>query len=230
MKRHLFLALATVTAAPAQAASYSVILGSGGAGPTSPESFVGFNGALGTLTQVVFSLSGTTTYDITLASGGNGPPPSGTVTYNFSNGLFLYAQPTSGNIPFNQQPYLQQTGSGTVPITFGNFQAVTSGQNGLTTITDAGLLAAFVNTSFSGFYSVDPPFNATLSVNGTPTSLAGATINIASKVISGSVTYTYTPVGAAVPEPTTWGLMLGGLGLVGASLRRRRRDMDHASA
>ena len=27
---------------------------------------------------------------------------------------------------------------------------------------------------------------------------------------------------AAVPEPTTWALMIGGFGLAGASLRRRR--------
>ncbi len=29
---------------------------------------------------------------------------------------------------------------------------------------------------------------------------------------------------AAVPEPATWGLMIGGFGLVGAALRRKRRD------
>lgn len=33
----------------------------------------------------------------------------------------------------------------------------------------------------------------------------------------------FTPVAAAVPEPESWALMLGGLGLVGATLSKRRR-------
>ena len=33
----------------------------------------------------------------------------------------------------------------------------------------------------------------------------------------------FTPVATPVPEPGTWALMLGGLGLVGASLSKRRR-------
>ena len=229
MKRGVLLILLVCCASPGMAASYSVGLGSGGPGKTSPESFAGFNGSLGTLTKVVFDLSGTTTYDITLAGpSGGGPPPSGTVTYNLKNGLFLYAQPTTGSVPFNTQPYLQQTGTGTVPITFGNFQATTSGLNGLTEITSPSVLAAFINTSFTGYYSVDDPFNATLSVNGSPAFLFGATINIASKSITGSVTYTYTPFAAQVPEPASWGLMLVGLGVVGAGLRSRRRTAAHA--
>ena len=34
---------------------------------------------------------------------------------------------------------------------------------------------------------------------------------------------TATPPSGAVPEPATWAVMVGGLGLVGAALRRRRR-------
>jgi hypothetical protein len=33
---------------------------------------------------------------------------------------------------------------------------------------------------------------------------------------------------AAVPEPATWGMMLGGFGLVGGALRLRRRDVRYA--
>ena len=39
---------------------------------------------------------------------------------------------------------------------------------------------------------------------------------------SGNITFTYTPgATAAVPEPTTWAMMIGGFGMVGFGLRRR---------
>jgi len=34
----------------------------------------------------------------------------------------------------------------------------------------------------------------------------------------------------AVPEPATWTLLIGGFGLIGASLRRRRQTLGHVSA
>lgn len=33
----------------------------------------------------------------------------------------------------------------------------------------------------------------------------------------------FQPIGAAVPEPASWAMMIGGFGMVGGSLRRRRR-------
>ena len=35
---------------------------------------------------------------------------------------------------------------------------------------------------------------------------------------------------AGVPEPATWGLMLGGFGMAGAAMRRRRRTMATVTA
>lgn len=34
---------------------------------------------------------------------------------------------------------------------------------------------------------------------------------------------TFDPIASTVPEPTTWAMMIGGFGVVGSSLRRRRR-------
>lgn len=39
-----------------------------------------------------------------------------------------------------------------------------------------------------------------------------------------------SPVASAVPEPTTWAMMLGGFGLVGSAMRRVRRDAGRALA
>lgn len=41
---------------------------------------------------------------------------------------------------------------------------------------------------------------------------------------SGTLTFTYEPtdVEAPIPEPATWAMMIGGFGMMGASLRRRR--------
>jgi hypothetical protein len=55
---------------------------------------------------------------------------------------------------------------------------------------------------------------------------SGALTTLSFTVHDGSLDSTDTVVDNvsihAVPEPATWGLMLGGLGLAGAALRRRR--------
>lgn len=45
-----------------------------------------------------------------------------------------------------------------------------------------------------------------------------------------TLTYDYTPVGAAVPEPATWAMMVLGFGLAGAAIRRRRAAAERATA
>jgi hypothetical protein len=54
-------------------------------------------------------------------------------------------------------------------------------------------------------------------INGAP--LPGG-VNISGGGIEASLTYN---VAAAVPEPATWAMMLGGFGLAGAETRRRQR-------
>jgi hypothetical protein len=52
--------------------------------------------------------------------------------------------------------------------------------------------------------------------------------------ISGADTYGVNQIvldgviGGAVPEPATWAMMIGGLALVGASMRRRRTAVSFA--
>ncbi|PZQ62644.1 MAG: hypothetical protein DI570_09965 [Phenylobacterium zucineum] len=90
-----------------------------------------------------------------------------------------------------------------------------------------------------GFYLYGIP--GLVDPNGTPTNqplvpdaeIMGYVIN--HRVVSGGGMSTGTPsafslrgtsysVDVAVPEPTTWALMIAGFGLAGATLRRHRRQ------
>ncbi len=55
-------------------------------------------------------------------------------------------------------------------------------------------------------------------------------VNTFSPGSSSFVTATTSPVAAAVPEATTWAMMLAGFGIVGSSLRLRRRPLVGATA
>ena len=60
-------------------------------------------------------------------------------------------------------------------------------------------------------------FNNTLTVNGT---------NTGSTAFAGTLTFASVP---AVPEPSTWAMMLLGFGAVGFSMRRKRPSMLQAA-
>jgi hypothetical protein len=47
--------------------------------------------------------------------------------------------------------------------------------------------------------------------------------------VSDAMTITVDRIGAAVPEPATWALMIGGFGLMGAALRRQRQGRAFAA-
>ena len=59
-------------------------------------------------------------------------------------------------------------------------------------------------------FGLIPGANNTITVNGTNT---------------GDTSFAGSLVFAAVPEPATWGMMLLGFGVMGVSLRRRRRSL-----
>lgn len=67
--------------------------------------------------------------------------------------------------------------------------------------------------------------NGALLDNGPNSLVAGSNVGVAGRYIfnvrSGAVTP--PPTNGAVPEPATWAMMIGGFGMIGASLRYRRR-------
>lgn len=70
-------------------------------------------------------------------------------------------------------------------------------------------IAGYTTKALSSFY-----------VKADYDSLAGAKLQLDNINVS--------PLAAAVPEPATWAMMIGGFGLVGASLRRRRTTVRFA--
>lgn len=66
--------------------------------------------------------------------------------------------------------------------------------------------------------------NALAGFDPTPTSLTLSLNSTGGSAFSSSQTLAIPPaITSPVPEPATWGLMIGGLGMVGGTLRRRKR-------
>lgn len=81
----------------------------------------------------------------------------------------------------------------------------------------SGCTVAQQQAAINSFLANEGPF---------PTQFTGTyTINVAGQNVTGSGTFN---VSAAVPEPTTWMMLIAGFGLLGGALRRRRRDVAFA--
>ncbi len=90
--------------------------------------------------------------------------------------------------------------------------------NGSALGSDLSLFTLGANSTLTLTNEAAAAFNTTLGTAG----LAGATIGVANPVA------VFGPSG--VPEPASWGLLIAGVGFVGASLRRRARTARLAAA
>ncbi|MBB3346711.1 MULTISPECIES: PEPxxWA-CTERM sorting domain-containing protein [unclassified Sphingomonas] len=209
----------------------------------------GFDSALGTLNKVTLDVS-VLKYRVWILTAPSGSLTGSTAavdwTVNSSWGL--------GSSNFGT-PGLSVaiTGAGSSDVTFrsgpssdfGFFQVSASGA-GSTTFDPASFVndrRVYFNGFDNGFYG-DPAGTAftNLPVNVRPIPASGA-CRLGSDgplppfndddmcgTVRYTLTYDYTPVGAAVPEPATWAMMVLGFGLAGAAIRRRRATGVPATA
>jgi len=181
----------------------------------------GFDASLGNLLQVVIS------FDYAVHS-------SGTLTNNNAGALnsIKVSQESDATLTFNGA----YNGFGADPDSDGTLNVVTSRVNyssiasgatvvfnptdgtgsGSITLTSPADLSAFLTHSLNGEFSTDTFTN--YSFNGG--NLASNLTTTAGGHVT--VTYTYDAVTSAVPETATWALMLGGFGMLGATMRRRK--------
>lgn len=144
------------------------------------------------------------------------------------------------------------TGTGTSPVNlmsgggfdFGFFEVMGSGSASVTL--DPSFFTDRSAIYFNGFdrgFLAPPAGDTTLS--GIPAGGSAIHLSRSCGVIGGSpvpatddscgavnytLTYDYTPVGAAVPEPATWAMMVLGFALAGAAIRRRGAAVARATA
>jgi hypothetical protein len=182
-------------------------------------------GALAFATYV--SQAGATTYDITNLTG-----VSGTITTDGHTGTLTATDITDWNIVI-----------GSSPTSFDLKGPLEAGKNSTVTELFVGSLKAsssVLSFNFSALGSLvigDPsavsPTTASLSLTGTP--LGGAYayditccgfVTASGSPESGSVI-----IGSAVPEPSTWAMMIVGFAGIGiAAYRRKRNSAGHVAA
>jgi hypothetical protein len=141
----------------------------------------------------------------------SGTPTSPAITAAFFNGFG-----SSGTFQDTFLFTIPQTGLGS-----GNLSTSFTGMSTMLTISDVIIngtsYGAPTPTGSGQFFTVnDLPLTAffqnSLTVVGT---ISG------SGTYSGNLTFQATP--AAVPEPATWAMFIGGFGLIGGAMRRRQR-------
>ena len=84
----------------------------------------------------------------------------------------------------------------------------------------------FINSAFAGvdFFGINPSLAAFVTKGAAPETFdfVGGSVKVGGPSYGGFFDYSTLRVTAGAPEPAAWALMIGGFGLAGAALRRRR--------
>ena len=165
----------------------------------------------------------------------NGPQTVGGVTFNSNVFPFTLASPPYGNYgvgvfsgqspdtrPSDVVVTLPGAGTSAIGFQYGSYNS-TPGTPVTITLSTGDVFTQFfppnagMDTNFIGFVSTAPITSVTLQTIPNVLPLPPATPFAYSLDI---VSFTLAPA-AAVPEPSTWGLMIAGLAFVGVAARRR---------
>jgi hypothetical protein len=170
-----------------------------------------FDPSLGTLQSVTLAIDNQVYFYPNPTTNSNQTSASYTLGGTFTNTIviggvqlaFSYTPLETGTLYGGEFRLVGIGGSATSQTTISsNFGALV----GTGTVTPLSLMTGIITT-----YAVDPGVQLLLAPK-------------AQFVSNGTLTYTYAEPGSpAVPEPATWMLMIGGLGIAGASMRRAGR-------
>jgi hypothetical protein len=158
-------------------------------------------------------------------------PASAAITFNLNNVNFSGGGSLTGS--FTTSDDLNTLLDFSISTTannygwFGNFAGATytlANAAGVVWSSTYGLTAAFL----SPISQIGLLFSGPLTAGGTQLALSNETVVKWNGGVRFATSGSVSPLAAAVPEPATWAMMIGGLAMVGASMRRRKVAISFA--
>ncbi|PVX28471.1 PEPxxWA-CTERM sorting domain-containing protein [Sphingomonas pokkalii] len=141
----------------------------------------------------------------------------GLVAEDLQRGLVFWSGAGGANAVSNATVTFRDSASGLLPFPAFDLGPVTSGSYRASNWFSYGINGVTDVISFADFNGLDPNGRWTLLAFDT----AAGDVGLVDR--GWSLGFTTTGSGGAVPEPATWAMLIGGLALAGAALRRRRR-------
>lgn len=180
-----------------------------------------FDPSLGTLTGVTLTLN-----EFSVSGSFTATAASGSGVLNYFGTTATVRQKSTNLLGFSQQIGSASTDEDLV-ISPGVGYTLNQGQSQIFSITEYVFLSNLVsNISSANWAAYEGAGNVFLQLKNSPVaSLTAETASFSTAAATSfadfTVTYTYTA--APVPEPSTYGIVLGGLALIGAVVARRRK-------